>query len=145
MLRTLLARAQQKHRTEVPESAAGFARRVCVAGRQLMPAKCPSAAAFAPSLSNGNAITLGEKGPRLDLGCCLFCPECERACPEDAIALPPRASPRGFAPGRFGPRRKGISTGPGAGRKDAPDFGRSLNCGSERRRLQRLRVRRERA
>jgi Ni,Fe-hydrogenase III small subunit len=32
-----------------------------------------------------DAITVGAQGPRLDLGRCLFCTECEQACPEGAI------------------------------------------------------------
>ncbi|WP_243317396.1 4Fe-4S dicluster domain-containing protein [Geothrix paludis] len=31
------------------------------------------------------AITVGAAGPRIDLGRCLFCPDCVEACPEGAI------------------------------------------------------------
>src|SRR5208283_289952 len=85
MLRTLLARAQQKHRTiGFPKSPPVLPDRL--RGRpEIDAAKCPAGCRICADACPTDAITLDEKGPRLDLGRCLFCPECERACPEGAI------------------------------------------------------------
>ena len=85
MLRTLLVRAQQKHRTigfpKLPPVLPDRLR-----GRpEIDAAKCPVGCRICADTCPTNAITLDGKGPRLYLGCCLFCPECERACPEGAI------------------------------------------------------------
>jgi Ni,Fe-hydrogenase III small subunit/NAD-dependent dihydropyrimidine dehydrogenase PreA subunit len=50
-------------------------------------AKCPAGCRVCGDACPTGAIALDEKGPRLDLGGCLFCPECERACPEGAICF----------------------------------------------------------
>jgi len=85
MLRALLARAHQKHRT------VGFPKRPPVLpdrlrGRpEIDAAKCPAGCRDCADVCPTDAITVGDKGVRLDLGRCLFCPECERACPEGAV------------------------------------------------------------
>src|SRR5208283_275377 len=46
--------------------------------------KCPSDCTICANACPTDAITK-DQGFRLDLGRCLFCPECSRACPEGAI------------------------------------------------------------
>jgi len=85
MLKALLARAHQKHRT------VGFPKLPPVLpdrlrGRpEIDAAKCPKGCRICADVCPTDAITVVEKGVRLDLGRCLFCPECERACPKGAI------------------------------------------------------------
>jgi Ni,Fe-hydrogenase III small subunit/ferredoxin len=85
MLKALLARAHQKHRT------VGFPNKPPVLpdrmrGRPEIDAtKCPEGCRVCADVCPTDAITINEKKVQLDLGRCLFCPECERACPEGAI------------------------------------------------------------
>ena len=85
MLKALLARAQQKHRT------IGFPNQPPVLpdrlrGRpQIDAVKCPDGCRVCADVCPTDAITVKGRGVELDLGRCLFCPECERACPEGAI------------------------------------------------------------
>lgn len=85
MLKALLARAHQKHRT------IGFPHQPPVLpdrlrGRpQMDAAKCPEGCRICAEVCPTDAITLKNKQVEIDLGRCLFCPECERACPEGAI------------------------------------------------------------
>ena len=89
MLKVLLARAQQKYRT------IGFPKEPPVLpdrlrGRpQIDSSKCPPNCSVCADTCPTDAITINEKGVQLDLGRCLFCPECERACPEGAIRFTP--------------------------------------------------------
>lgn len=85
MLKALLARAQQKHRTVgFPDPPPALPDRL--RGRPAIDAtKCPAGCRGCAGVCPTDAITVDEKGVRLDLGRCLFCPECERACPEGAI------------------------------------------------------------
>jgi Ni,Fe-hydrogenase III small subunit/NAD-dependent dihydropyrimidine dehydrogenase PreA subunit len=85
MLKALLARAHQKQRTVgfpdlppvLPDRLRGRPR--------IDSAKCPDGCRVCADVCPTDAITVTEKGVQLDLGRCLFCPECERACPEGAI------------------------------------------------------------
>ena len=85
MLKALLARVQQGHRTitfprqpaTLPDRFRG--RPVIDTGR--CPAGCHECADVCPT----DAIRVEQGKVSLDLGKCLFCPECERACPEGAI------------------------------------------------------------
>lgn len=88
MIRTLLARAHQGHRTtrwpdgpapQLPDRFRGLP----TVDASRCPAGCRDCAEVCPT----EAIALGEKGPSIDLGRCLFCPDCERACPEKAISF----------------------------------------------------------
>jgi Ni,Fe-hydrogenase III small subunit/ferredoxin len=85
MLKVLLARAQQKNRT------VGFPKEPPVLpdrlrGRpQVDATKCPPSCSLCDDVCPTNAISVNGKSVQLDLGRCLFCPECERACPEGAI------------------------------------------------------------
>jgi len=88
MIRTFLARLQQGHRTMAypdgppPELPARF-RGLPV----LDPSRCRDGCRDCAESCPTEAIVPGPGGPRLDLGRCLFCPECEAACPEKAISF----------------------------------------------------------
>lgn len=86
MLKVLLARLQQGHRTmrypnapapEMPDRFRGLP--------TFDAAKCPQGCAQCAEVCPTGAIVAGAE-PRLDLGKCLFCTECASACPEGAIA-----------------------------------------------------------
>jgi Ni,Fe-hydrogenase III small subunit/formate hydrogenlyase subunit 6/NADH:ubiquinone oxidoreductase subunit I len=94
MLKALLARAHQGHRTlaypdgptpALPERFRGLPTidsSRCPAGCGDCAAACPTEAiSIGPPSSPGRAQDVS-----INLGRCLFCPECERACPERAIA-----------------------------------------------------------
>jgi Ni,Fe-hydrogenase III small subunit/NAD-dependent dihydropyrimidine dehydrogenase PreA subunit len=85
MLKVLIARAQQKHRTiGFPDKPPVLPDRL--RGRPLIDsAKCPPKCSACAEVCPTDAIKVNEQGVLLDLGRCLFCPECERACPEGAI------------------------------------------------------------
>jgi Ni,Fe-hydrogenase III small subunit/NAD-dependent dihydropyrimidine dehydrogenase PreA subunit len=85
MIRTLKARFHQGHRTMLwpdgpaPELPATF-RGVPTVDASKCPKGCRECAEVCPT----DAISIGPS-VTVDLGRCLFCPECERSCPEGAI------------------------------------------------------------
>ncbi len=85
MLKVLLARARQKHRTiGYPKEPPVLPDRL--RGRpQIDSAKCPPSCSICADVCPPDAISIKDRTVKLDLGRCLFCPECERACPEGAI------------------------------------------------------------
>ncbi|MCE0499015.1 MAG: 4Fe-4S dicluster domain-containing protein [Methylacidiphilales bacterium] len=85
MLKALLARAHQKHRTiGFPQQPPVLPDRL--RGRpEIDVALCPKDCHVCADVCPTDAISVDEKGLRLDLGRCLFCPECVQACPEGAI------------------------------------------------------------
>jgi Ni,Fe-hydrogenase III small subunit/formate hydrogenlyase subunit 6/NADH:ubiquinone oxidoreductase subunit I len=89
MLKALLARARQRHRTVgYPKQPPVLPDRL--RGRpEIDAAKCPSGCRVCADVCPTDAIVARERGVRLDLGRCLFCPECERACPEGAVRFTP--------------------------------------------------------
>jgi Ni,Fe-hydrogenase III small subunit/Pyruvate/2-oxoacid:ferredoxin oxidoreductase delta subunit len=85
MLKALLARAQQGHRTiGFPNTAPTLPDRF--RGRPAIDAaKCPQGCRECVEVCPTSAISIAGERVQLDLGRCLFCPECERACPHGAI------------------------------------------------------------
>jgi Ni,Fe-hydrogenase III small subunit/ferredoxin len=85
MLKVFLARARQKYRTiGFPKEPPALPDRL--RGRpRIDSAKCPPHCSICADVCPTDAISIKDKTVRLDLGRCLFCPECERACPEGAI------------------------------------------------------------
>ncbi|HEU5397207.1 MAG TPA: NADH-quinone oxidoreductase subunit NuoB [Verrucomicrobiae bacterium] len=89
MLKVLFARAQQKYRT------VGFPKEPPVLpdrlrGRpQIDPAKCSPKCTVCADVCPTDAISIKDHKVQLDLGRCLFCPECEQACPKGAIQFVP--------------------------------------------------------
>jgi Ni,Fe-hydrogenase III small subunit/ferredoxin len=85
MLPVLLARLRQGLRTlpypaqepTLPERIRGLP----VIDSSRCPVGCRDCAEACPT----DAITVDEKGVRLDLGRCLFCTDCQQACPEGAL------------------------------------------------------------
>ena len=85
MLQVSLARLQQGHRT-IPYPPQEPALSDRFRGLPLVDAaKCPQGCRDCGEACPTNAITIGEKGPQLDLGRCLFCTDCVQACPEGAL------------------------------------------------------------
>ena len=90
MIRALLARAHQGHRTTpwpdgpVPALPDRF-RGLPAIDRSRCRDGCRECAEVCPT----EAIATKDGRAAIDLGRCLFCPECERACPEGAIAFTP--------------------------------------------------------
>jgi Ni,Fe-hydrogenase III small subunit/Pyruvate/2-oxoacid:ferredoxin oxidoreductase delta subunit len=86
MIKALLARSQQGHRTikypkepaVLPDLFRGYPR--------LSPEKCPPDCTRCVDACPVGAITRHDS-LSLDLGKCLFCPECAEACPHEALAF----------------------------------------------------------
>ena len=85
MLKVLLERARQKYRT------VGFpARPPALPDRfrgrpKIDAAKCPPNCSVCAEVCPTDAISVKGGKIQMDLGRCLFCPDCEEACPEGAI------------------------------------------------------------
>ncbi len=85
MLDIIRARLQQGNRTmDFPNKVPPFPERY--RGLPTVDAaSCPDGCQECVEACPVQAVSIGEKGPRIDLGRCLFCTACVDACPEDAI------------------------------------------------------------
>ncbi len=85
MLKLLLARVRQGHRTSrFPLEAPAFPDRF--RGPPVIdPTKCLDGCRACAQACPTEAIRFDERGPQVDLGRCLFCADCETACPVGAI------------------------------------------------------------
>lgn len=87
MLKILLARFQQGHRTAAyPASPPSLPDRFRGAPG-LDASKCPDGCRACAEACPTEAIVPEEAGLRLDMGRCLFCADCVAACPEGAITF----------------------------------------------------------
>jgi Ni,Fe-hydrogenase III small subunit/NAD-dependent dihydropyrimidine dehydrogenase PreA subunit len=85
VLRSIVARLQQGHRT-IPFPPEGAATSDRFRGLPVLdPSKCGEGCRDCAEACPTDAVLLGEEGPQIDLGRCLFCVECMEACPEGAI------------------------------------------------------------
>jgi Ni,Fe-hydrogenase III small subunit/Pyruvate/2-oxoacid:ferredoxin oxidoreductase delta subunit len=88
MLKALLARARQGHRTIAYPAADPPALPEHFRGAPVIdPAKCRDGCRECIDACPTDAISFVDGKPKIDLGRCIFCPECEAACPEGAIAF----------------------------------------------------------
>jgi len=86
VLKAFVARLQQGRRTisypdaepTLPDRFRGYPR--------IDPARCRTGCSLCVDACPTGAISTDRRGPRVDLGRCLFCSECEAACPDGAIA-----------------------------------------------------------
>jgi len=87
MLKMLLARARQGNRTGTfpaePPSLPPLFRGKPV----LHAAKCLSGCSICTEICPTDAVQVSQEGPLIDLGRCIFCDECAKACPEGAITF----------------------------------------------------------
>lgn len=85
MIRALLERFRQKHRTVgYPDAPPTLPDRF--RGRpELAPEKCPDGCADCAAACPVGAITRQNGHVRIDLGTCLFCGDCAAACPHGAL------------------------------------------------------------
>jgi Ni,Fe-hydrogenase III small subunit/NAD-dependent dihydropyrimidine dehydrogenase PreA subunit len=88
MLKALITRARQGHRTMrypdgAPPALPSHFRGVPV----IDPTRCPDGCRACADACPTNAIRVQDGSVTLDLGRCIFCPECESACPEGAITF----------------------------------------------------------
>lgn len=87
MIHILLSRWRQGYRTlpypkELPALPERFRGRP-----RIQAERCPEGCRVCADACATEAIRLGSAGPEVDLGRCLFCPDCVEACPEGAIAF----------------------------------------------------------
>ncbi len=121
MLKILLARFKQGHRTAAYPDAAPTLPDRFRGAPSLEPSKCKDGCSACVEACPTNAITKGglasgerDGGLALDMGRCLFCTECTSACPEDAIAfgqdfrLAARSREDLVVRGAFEPKKKAL-------------------------------------
>ncbi|HOW66006.1 MAG TPA: 4Fe-4S dicluster domain-containing protein [Candidatus Paceibacterota bacterium] len=89
VLNVLLARWHQGHRTiAYPKGTPVLPDRL--RGRPVLgPSPCPADCQACVEVCPTDAIELKNGRPRIDLNRCLFCPECERACPKATLRFTP--------------------------------------------------------
>ncbi|HLQ44557.1 MAG TPA: 4Fe-4S dicluster domain-containing protein, partial [Planctomycetaceae bacterium] len=85
MIDVILARMHQGHRT-IPYPAQEPTLPDRFRGLPVIDeSKCPDGCRACADVCPTNAITIDGQQTRLDLGRCLFCTDCQQACPDDAI------------------------------------------------------------
>ncbi|HEY0590226.1 MAG TPA: 4Fe-4S dicluster domain-containing protein, partial [Thermoanaerobaculia bacterium] len=88
MLKALIARARQGHRTtrfpdgDAPPLPDHFRGAPSIDG-----SRCPEGCRACADACPTDAIEVTAEGPRVDMGRCLFCPQCEEACAEGAVVF----------------------------------------------------------
>ena len=88
MIKALLTRARQGHRTmRFPDAAPPAVPAHFRGAPSIDPTKCPDGCRACADACPTDAISVAGKNVVLDLGRCIFCPECELACPEGAITF----------------------------------------------------------
>jgi Ni,Fe-hydrogenase III small subunit/formate hydrogenlyase subunit 6/NADH:ubiquinone oxidoreductase subunit I len=88
MLKALLTRVRQGHRTIRYPDAAPPALPAHFRGAPVIdPSRCPDGCRACADVCPTDAIRFDSGSAALDLGRCIFCPECESACPEGAITF----------------------------------------------------------
>lgn len=86
MLKALLTRARQGHRTmRYPDGAPPPLPAHFRGAPSIDPTRCPEGCEACVDACPTGAIAVAGNDVRLDLGRCIFCPECESSCPEGAI------------------------------------------------------------
>ena len=86
MIKSILARIQQGHRTaNYPKTAPVLPDRLRGAPR-LDASRCAEDCSACVEVCPTDAVSKAEGALTLDMGRCLFCTECERSCPTQAIA-----------------------------------------------------------
>lgn len=87
MLKTVTARLRQGYRTiDYPKGPGQLPDRM--RGRPVVKENCRPGCRDCADLCPVQAITFSERGPRIDLGGCLFCGRCADACCAGAISFP---------------------------------------------------------
>ncbi len=89
MLRLLLARLQQGHRTIAFPAAEPTLPDRFRGAPTIDPTKCPDGCDKCIAACPTDALAVDAKGLKLDMGKCLFCIECTSACPTGAVAFGP--------------------------------------------------------
>ncbi len=87
MLKILLERAKQRHRTVAYPAIEPTLPRHFRGAPELDPARCEAGCSDCERACPTGAIALEDGRVRLDTGRCLFCVECTAACPKGAIEL----------------------------------------------------------
>jgi len=88
MLKALIARARQGHRTmSYPDGPPPAMPSHFRGAPVIEPTRCPDGCRVCAEACPTDAILFRDGTPVLDLGRCIFCPECESACPEGAITF----------------------------------------------------------
>jgi Ni,Fe-hydrogenase III small subunit/Pyruvate/2-oxoacid:ferredoxin oxidoreductase delta subunit len=88
MLKTLITRARQGQRTMAYPDAAPPSMPAHFRGvPKLDPTRCPDGCRDCTDACPTEAIRVVDKAMAIDLGRCIFCPECESACPQGAITF----------------------------------------------------------
>jgi Ni,Fe-hydrogenase III small subunit/Pyruvate/2-oxoacid:ferredoxin oxidoreductase delta subunit len=88
MLKTLITRARQGQRTMAYPDAAPPPMPAHFRGvPKLDPTRCPDGCRDCADACPTEAIRVVDTAMAIDLGRCIFCPECESACPQGAITF----------------------------------------------------------